>query len=64
MGAQNRIAVWRLETGEIIGATCTSTAVESQTWDAVKMRHGVHYQGPGIAPTLSSLGGTPCDISR
>ena len=52
MGAQNRIEVWRLGTGEIIGSTFTPTDVESQTWGAVKTRHGVHYQETGIVLTL------------
>ena len=63
MGAQNKIEVWRRGTGEIIGSTFTPTAVESQTWGAVKTHHGVHYQGACIVPTLSSPGGIPCGIS-
>ena len=64
MGAQNKIEVWRLGTGEILGSPFPPTAVESQTGDAVKARHGVHHQEPGIVPTRSSLGGIPCAISR
>lgn len=64
MGAQNKIEIWRLGTGETIGSAFTPTAAESQTWDAVKTRHGVHYQGAGIVPTFFSPGGIPCDISR
>jgi YVTN family beta-propeller protein len=40
--------VWLLRTDEFV----VPTAVESQTGDAVKTRHGVHYQETGIVLTL------------